>query len=139
MIVRIHRLGNSRMNEQLARNRSLDICALHFLHRQNDLSSLIRITSGAGATPNQSVGQFNSGNGENNFFLLSQQFKTVSPFVQGEHDLSGIGGRKSPECQSCKIGAAIRFLCTDQSHGIGRSVSRRIADIDFVHCRNLLV
>ena len=139
MIVRIHRLGNSRMNEQLAGNRSLDVCALHFPHRQTDLSSLIRITSGTGATAYQSVGQFNSGNGENNFFLFSQQFQAVSPFVQGEHDLSGIGGRKSPKCQSRKIGAAIRFLCTDQSHGIGGSISRCIADIDFVHCGNLLI
>ena len=63
MIVRIHRLGNSRMNEQLAGNRSLDVCTLHILHCQTDLSSLIRITSGAGATANQSAGQFNSGNG----------------------------------------------------------------------------
>lgn len=33
----------------------------------------------------------------------------------------------------CKIGAAIRLLCTDQRHGIGGSISGRIADIDFVH------
>ena len=56
MIVRIHRLGNGRMNEKFAGNRSLDICALHFLHRQTNLSGLIRITSGAGATANQSAG-----------------------------------------------------------------------------------